>query len=310
MKKILITAGGTATAWHISNVAKEHFKDDITIHVCDTNEPYLVPASALAFKVHKVSPVVSDDYTTQIKEIIRQEGIDIIVPLIPQEAFLFAKDSDFIKEAGIISSAPSLKTTDALADKLHMYKTLKSIGVPTPEVYDEEDLDKDRLYLCKPRLGFGSSGVKVVKGSDTIPEDCVYQEYCKTDDYDEVTVEIYNGDSLNIFSRRRIATKAGVCVKAEPVDNEIFYPYIKKLVENVECPAAFNAQFLKHNGEWKLFDCNLRLGAGTALSTAIGFQLTRAFLAHISGLKTDEAWFDYDKEARSVLRVYQEIVIK
>lgn len=310
MKRILVTAGGTATAWHISNVAKEFFKDDIEVHVCDTNDSYLVPSVVVAKKVHKVPPVVASDYTDHIKRIVKEEGIDHIVPLIPQEAYLFAKDSDFVKENGITSSAASLKTTDMLADKLNMYKTLCAVGIPTPKVYNLDEIDPNELYLRKPRLGFGSLGVAVIKGAETIPEDSIYQQYCKSDDYDEITVEVCNTDDLRIFSRRRIATKAGVCVKAEPVDNEVFFPFIKKLVDNVECPAAFNVQFLRHNGEWLMFDCNLRLGAGTGLSTAIGFQLTRAFLADIVGIKAQDSWFDVNKNARSVLRVYQEIVIE
>ena len=98
--------------------------------------------------------------------------------------------------------------------------------------------------------------------------------------------------------------------KRNPINEKIFYPYISDLVKNIECPKAFNVQFLLDNGQWKLFDCNLRLGAGTALSTSIGFQLTRSLLAEIVGAKVDKAWFDYDKSVKTVLRVYQEIVIK
>lgn len=142
-------------------------------------------------------------------------------------------------------------------------------------------------------------------------ENNIIQEYCNGSDYDEVTVEIFNGSvGLRIFARRRIATKAGVCVKMEPVDNTPFMPYIKKLVNNIDCPIAFNVQFLRDAGKWKLFDCNLRLGAGTALSTTIGFELTRAMIAEIVDLPIDDDWFSIDEEVKSVLRVYKEVVVK
>lgn len=310
MKRFLVTAGGTATAWHISQVATQYFKDSIEIEVSDINDPYLVPTTVSAKKVHKVPPVVADNYKDVIAGIIKDNGIDAIIPLIPQEAFLFASDSDFIRENNILSSAASLKTTELLADKYYMFKTLSSLDIPTPYVYDRSELTSDGIYLAKPRLGFGSAGVKVIKSGDEVSEDTVIQEYCHDDDYDEVTVEVFNGDELKIFSRRRIATKAGVCVKMEPVDNNIFYPYIKKLVDNVDCPRAFNVQFLYNKGEWKLFDCNLRLGAGTALSSAIGFQLTRAFLASLAGLEVDNDWLKPDDSVKAVLRVYQEIVVR
>lgn len=312
MKKILVTAGGTATAWHISQVVKEHFPDDIELHICDTNEPYLVPAIINAKKVHKVPPVVDDEYSDAIAKIVERERIDIIIPLIPQEAFLFAGDGDFVCQHNIKSAAPFLKTTNLLVDKLNMCKMLSSLGISTPKVYKIGEVDENGLYMIKPRLGFGSTGVEVIKGSGIgDASNCIIQEYCHDDNYDEVTVEIYNGNiGPRIFSRRRVATKAGVCVKMEPVDSTWFYDSIMKLLNNVSCPKAFNVQFLWNKGEWKLFDCNLRLGAGTALSTAMGFQLTRALLAEMIEEPVDVNWFKLDKDVKAVLRVYQEIVIK
>ncbi len=312
MKRILVTAGGTATAWHICRTAEEYFKDSIEVFICDTNDPYLVPSVVTARKVFKVPPVSSPDYPGVIGKIIDDEGIDVIVPLIPAEAYLFASDGDFVKDHGIISTAAPVNTTDLLADKLNLYKTLKSLGIPTPAVYDPDELEADTLYLLKPRLGFGSAGVIKASGRDIRPDDdTVIQELCHDDDYDEITVEIFNyGADPRIYARRRIATKAGVCVKAEPVDTEPFYGYIKKLTDNVDCPRAFNVQFLRHKGQWKLFDCNLRLGAGTALSSAAGFDLTRGLLACLAGLTPDGSWFEPDRSVRSVLRVYQEIVIR
>ncbi len=311
MKRILVTAGGTATAWHITQTAKEFFPHELEIQVCDTNEPEYVPAVTSAAKVHKVPPVISPDYPDMIGMIIDDEHINCIIPLIPREAYLFAGDGDFIKQHNVLSAAPELKTTELLADKQNMYKTLTSLGIPTPRVYTKDELSDSEIYLLKPRLGFGSSGIRVIHGNEPVPDDCVVQEYCHGDDYDEITVEIYNGKAgLHIFARRRVATKAGVCVKMEPVDPAPFFPYIQKLVTSVACPAAFNVQFLQNEGEWKLFDCNLRPGAGTALSTAAGFQLVRAFLAELAGLPVDEEWFRIDDSVRTVLRVYQEIVVR
>ena len=61
---------------------------------------------------------------------------------------------------------------------------------------------------------------------------------------------------------------------------------------------------------WCITDCNLRIGAGTALSTKIGFQLTRALLASLSGKKVENSFFNIDHSIKSVLRVYDEIAIK
>ena len=312
MKRILVTAGGTATAWHIAQIINHYYSEAVEIQLCDTNEPYLVPAVVCAKKVHRVPTVKQNNYMEIIGTIVDEEKIDCIIPLIPQEAYLFAADGEFAKSHKVISAAPTMKTVDLLADKMNMFSTLRALEIPTPMVYGMADIDKEKLYLLKPRLGFGSAGVELLTGAEIKREkERIIQEYCHDDDYDEITVEVYNGKAgLHIFARRRIETKAGVCVKMEQVDDKPFFPYIEKLVNHVACPIAFNVQFLWHKKQWKLFDCNLRLGAGTALSSAIGFQLTRALIAELSGEVIDKQWFNVDKDVKSVLRVYQEIIVK
>lgn len=315
MKRILVTAGGTATAWHICEEVSKYFKDKIEIQLCDINEPQFVPASILARKTHKVPLSNSEDYLPTLEKIIKEEKIDVIIPLLPMEAFLLGPDTDFIKSLGIRTTAPTKEATAALVDKKGMFETLQSLEIKTPFNYQLNDIDYSKKYIIKPRLGFGSTGIQILEGKDIDTnvdlEKNVIQEYCPHEDKDEVTVEVYNyNGKVNIFSRRRVMTKSGVCVKMVPIDNGIFYPSVKKIVDNISCPIAFNMQYLYDKGEWKLFDCNLRLGAGTGLSTAIGFKLTKALLATLADLPVDESYFEIDQEAKSVVRVYREVVIK
>lgn len=315
-KKILVTAGGTATAWHLVNIVQEFYRNSIEIYVCDTNAREVVPSAQLADGFFQVPLADNQHYESVLSNVIRDNQIDVIIPLIPYEAMILHPEAEIIKSSGIKTAAPKLETTEALADKVNLCTTLEGLGIPTPHVFVKKEIENTARYIMKPRLGFGSLGIEVVSGEEILNgswdfDKWAVQEYCHDDDYDEITVEVFNfKNCLQIFSRRRIATKAGVCVKMEPVDNEIFFPYIKKLTTAIDCPVAFNVQFLFHKQEWKLFDCNLRLGAGTALSSAIGFQLSRAMLAALSGMAVDEKWFHVDPAVKKVLRVYQELVVR
>lgn len=317
-KKILVTAGGTAIAWHICQIIKQYFSNRVDIFVCDVNEEYLVPAVSCANKVYKVPYSYDNKYPNSISNIVKNEGIDIIIPLLPEESIMFSSDSDFINELNIATTAPSLITSETLSNKRKMFDFLNSISIPTPKIMEIDNVFNNKKYILKPNMGFGSLGIKILTGEEInkhyrnlISDRYIIQEYCHDDDYDEVTVEVYNDkNNLRIFSRKRVATKSGVCVKAVPVNNDLFYPYVQKLVDSIECPIAFNLQFLYHHKQWKLFDCNLRLGAGTALSTAVGFQLTRALIARLLGDEVDDSYFNVDNTIKSVLRVYQEITIK
>ncbi len=318
MKRLLVTAGGTATAWHICKTADEYFGHALEVHICDTNPVHLVPASVIAKKTHRVPASAEAGYLDRIASIVEEENIDCIIPLLPAEAFMLGADSPFISKLGIMSAAPLLDTAERLADKRGMYTTLTSLGIPTPKLLSPKEVSPEKQYIVKPRCGFGSRDILITDG-ETIRsrsaaidwKENILQEYDRYEDYDEVTVEIFNhGSILRIAARRRLETKEGVCVKMEPVDSEIFYPYVKKMTEAVPCPIAFNVQFLRAHGEWRLFDCNLRLGAGTALSTALGFQLVRALLSVIAGDPVTDDFFRIDDSVKSVLRVYQEVVIR
>ena len=199
-----------------------------------------------------------------------------------------------------------------------MYHSLSALDIATPAIYSLADVRENVRYCIKPSMGFGSTGITKAKGEKILSGEAKYdsvhdiiQEDCGSENYCEVTAEIFNAPGrLHVFARERVAVKSGVCVKMKPVDSAPFMLPIKILISNFDCPKSFNVQFLYHDGIWKLFDCNLRLGAGTALSTAIGFQLTRAFLADLIHQPVSDDFFRVDSSIKSVLRVYKEVVIR
>jgi len=312
MKRILITAGGTAISWHICQICNLYFRDKIEVFICDINKPFLVPASTIAKDTFEVPFASDNSYLENIDSIVKKNNIDIIIPLIPNELVKLSSDSDFISSTGLKTAAVSKKTIINLSDKKLMCRTLIDQKISTPRIFSIEETEDDKEYFIKPRLGFGSLNTSVLSGkqikANGISDDFVVQELCDCDE--EVTVEVFNGDKLKVFARKRVATKSGVCVKMIPIDNSPFIPVVEKLVASMDMPIAFNLQFLYDNGIWKLFDCNLRLGAGTALTTAAGFQLTRAFIAELINEPVLDEWFDIDKSIKSVLRVYNEVAIK
>lgn len=310
-KKILLTAGGTATTWHFCKIIKEYFTDDFEIHISDINEEYLIPSAIYAHKFHKVPSIYEDNYKESMYNIIKEENIDIIVPLIDFDLETFAQDKKELKEIGVYSTAPELRTINTLSNKLNMHKFLSENNIPTPKIIDINNICDEEEYIIKPIKGFGSLGVTIKKGNEIKKLDLIdtiIQEKCLPT---EITAEIYNGEFVKIFQRERVATKSGVCTKMVPVNHQQINESILKLIKLIKCPEAFCIQFMQNkNGEWCIVDCNLRIGAGTSLSTSIGFQLVRGLLASLSQKEVKEEFFEIDSKVKSVLRVYEDIVIK
>ena len=311
MKNILLTAAGTATTWHFCNVIKTFFNDDFNIFLTDTNEKKFVPASIFTNNFFQVPSVFEDNYLQNMYKIIEENDIDIIVPLIDFDLFYFSKDNEKLKKLNVVSTAPLLNTVETLTDKKKMWNFLNNNDIPTPQLFDRKQLTDDQEYIIKPQKGFGSRGVEKLLGKDAkklTDDSLIFQEICKPI---EITAEVYNGKQLKIFQRRRVETKSGVCTKMEPVHFEQIDDSIKKLVSSIKCPEAFCIQFMQNQqNDWCITDCNLRIGAGTALSTKIGFQLTRALLTSLIKKEVKEELFNINPAIKSVLRVYDEVAIK
>lgn len=316
MIKLLITAGGTATAWHMANVIQNYFSDSIELHICDINPVDLVPSATLANRYHRVPPIKTLSYKKTMLELLKEEEIQVIIPLIDQDLEIFSCDDKELSEIGVSSTGPLRETFRLLSNKRKLCDTLLKLGIPTIPVVHFADVEADKKYILKPTVGCGSRGVRCVSGNLLLEEgetDDVIQEFCELDAGEkEVTAEIFNPcqGTTEVFCRQRIETKAGVCTKMRPVRITEIEEAVRTLVQKIECPRAFCAQFLPYRGQWCLIDCNLRIGAGTALSTAVGFQLVRAFIATIIGEQVPESWLKIDKKVRSVVRVYDEVVMR
>ena len=160
MKNILLTAAGTATTWHFCKTIDKFFKKDFNIFLTDTNEEKFVPASVFTDNFFKVPSVFENNYLPVMYDIIKNNDIDIIVPLIDFDLFYFSKDNKKLKELNTVSTAPPLSTVETLTDKEKMWNFLSSNNIPTPCLYDRNDLKNNQEYIIKPRKGFGSRGVE------------------------------------------------------------------------------------------------------------------------------------------------------
>jgi len=309
---VLIPSGGVTTVWHLVEVAKRYFGDKVCIHLCDINDRSLIPAATIADRFYRVPVLGSEYYYKKMIDLMKEEHIDVIVPLIDQDLFTWNRDNSDLIALGIRSTGPRLKSVQTLSNKRMLTGFLANLGLETPKIVQRNEMMPNQEYIIKSEIGCGSQGVFSMWGGEgnPIPDDAIIQEKCDGAGY-EVTAEVFNTDNkFAVFCRHRIAVKSGVCTKMEPVNIPEIRKYIKRVVQNIECPVAFCAQFIQHKGKWCLIDCNLRLGAGTAMSSAAGFQLVRAFWADICGDSVSDEWLEPKPNIKKVLRVYKEIVIQ
>ena len=320
--KILITAGGTGSAWQIAETIKKYYPDCFELFITDTNDKCMVASASLADHFYTVPPVKSRGYASYMYKLLEKNGIDLIIPLIPWEQKFFAPDNKKFAALGITSTAPLIRTEELLNDKNSLYRFCTSYKIPTVSIIDIKDVSKGKTYFVKSSCGFGSMGAGRISGADILKMDrkeagaLVIQEDCtgkggRKGAPEEVTAEcFYDGKTLHVAVRERMEAKSGVCTKARFRTEPEIEETIKRVCELVEMPKVFNIQFIRKGKKWLVMDVNLRLAAGTGLSAAAGFDVVRALLASLAGKKINEKWLHIDPTVETVLRVYREVTIK
>jgi len=310
LKNVLVLSGGTGTAWSICSALKKIAGETIRLIVCDTNPSFLVHTSVLADIFLTVLPIADPSYYKSMLEVFDKYNIDILIPLIDWDLQMFPRDSQDLLSRNIFSTAPDRKTFQSLSNKKKLHETARSVGVPTPEIYTAETVDPTGEYVIKPIIGFGSRNVKKISGAEIQSiwlDEFIVQEMCQPV---EVTVDIFHYlGQVNCVCRERIETKAGVCTKARIFRNRVIEDRIQRFASVVSLPECCCAQFMQGRyGDWLLTDFNLRLGAGSALSAAVGFGVAEAAVA--VWLKKPLPILKLPNGEHFVVRYYTELVTK
>ena len=116
MLNVMLLSAGVTTGWHLVQVVQQQFSGDICLHLCDTNPRELVPAAALGGPFHRVLPLADPGYQQQILTLLKENHIDVIVPLIDQDLFTWAADAPELAALGVRSTAPLRQTAQLLTD--------------------------------------------------------------------------------------------------------------------------------------------------------------------------------------------------
>jgi carbamoyl-phosphate synthase large subunit len=230
-----------------------------------------------------LSPKVIDpDYLNFVKRFIVKFEIQLFIPTIDSEIFLFAEAAQEIEmETGCKVFVNSSMATAVTQDKWKTFKFLRDSGFATPHTVVQGSLGiaefRERsLYplISKPRKGAGSRNIKVIYDETQLDElqnnhDYILQEYLG-DELDELTCGVYLDDSLNVIGvsvlKRKL--KNGSTNLAE----RIFLPRIEG--EVTEVAKRLGTKYLNIQGKLdgysiNIFELNGRLSGTVSMVSKI-----------------------------------------
>jgi carbamoyl-phosphate synthase large subunit len=225
-------------------------------------------------------PLVKDGgYVDALSAALEAHKIDVLLPGIDSEISVLSAARHRLLATTKVPLAPK-KLIEATDDKLLTVEFLSSCGIGAPETYSlEAHLDIDLPVVAKPRRGYGSRGVVVLRDRDmlrafleTQPQNYCLQRYIEGP---EITIGfLYDsaGVMCDAIAMER-TLEDGRTVRAKVLDD----PSVRQFTENfgtrVPGIGAINAQLRWHEHEGPMvFEINARLSGSTEMRVAVGFN--------------------------------------
>jgi len=341
MKKVKIfitSAGGEIANPVIKSLKKSNLNIEIVAGDINPDSNGLFRAS-----ICYLLPSYDDpNYKTKIKEICKNEQIDLVIPCSDLELIKMAE----LKESGELECEVCVASTDVINktfNKLETYKFFRKFGLPFVETVVFSDIEElieivKFPIIAKPLSGSGSKGVKVIFSYSDIEErknweGYIFQDYLTENKKDikyedvvhgntlvqksEISCQAYiskKGEVLNIFSSIN-QLKAGMPTKINPIENHEAEPIViemaKKLaVIGLRGPCNFQLKMTDRGPE--VFEINSRFTGITGARAEIGCNEVKAVVGEYLYNYTDEELMscfnaDYSKY---IIRFYTEIVVE
>ncbi len=266
--KILITNIASVTAISIVKILKKGKIADLHIWGTEAQKYGYNSGSMIVDNYIQVPKVSSDSYVQIIIEICQKNKINVLIPILDEELYLFSKAQlrDYVRVL-----MPNIETIELFRNKLLASTTLNNIcgNISPPIYYDISSVDCEKIILRK-KQSIGSQGIvtkdrKQLSFSDFRNSEYFVQKYIEGTEYTVDILSDYYGNIKLIVPRKRLQIKNGVSTKVEiSYDNRIIN--LCKFIYNKYCiPGLSNVQFIKKDSELYFIELNMRF-AGTGIA--------------------------------------------
>jgi len=285
---VIVCAAGSGVSYGLIHRLRITWGSKVHIVALDINPAHLVSASVLADEFIQVAPSTDIRFQKQLSSVLYRHTNSHIYPVVNSDFYALAelRRSGTFKECDFV--CPDDRYLSLATDKLFLDRTMQSIGIPTPETFTAEDIERKYVPEClfiKPRNGFGSLGARGITRNAILAmrenelQNFIVQEVCSGP---EVTIDAFVDAKLGhcvVTCRERIEIKSGVCTKARLFANTELEDLARRIGFALEIRGSFCFQVMRAKDKWVVTDLNLRPGAGTALSCAIGADFFSAMHA-------------------------------
>jgi len=280
------------------------------------------------------------DYTKSISEKgyvdnlikkCKEHNIDLVIPGLDDEALIFAQNADKFNSAGIKAIYADEELISICRDKEKMSLELNRVVDVFVKSYNKETLSDDIAsgkvkfpFIAKPRSGFASKGVEIIRSVDDIvkiTEDHIVQELAipRIDDpnyvfymshiaknrnpqVSEVSIQIVYSPEAKLMGRMFSYNKLnnGIPIEIVPYDDDYIWSIVDKLTPvllKMGLRGPLNIQGRLTENGLKLFEMNPRFTGITGLRALMGFNEVEACVKEWLDIDTgnNQLQFNYNR---------------
>lgn len=291
--------------------------------VIATDMSEYAPAVYEADVFYKVPRITEEGYLDIILNICRKEKITGVLSLIDPELSLLALNRDRFAALGVTVIGSSYELCERAMDKMEMYRWLRAHGYNCARSYTDKDeffADVDAGVIgypvfVKPVRGSASIAISKVYDRETVDllfahsDNLMIQEYLDGQEIGaDVYIDILSHETVSIFTKKKLAMRAGETDKAESFKDEKLFGLIEKFVAESGWLGQIDIDIFEIGGVYYISEVNPRFGGGYPHAYECGCDHMALILNNLSGVTNEKRIGHY--EAGVFMMKYNEVAIR
>ena len=277
-------------------------------------------AGRFYFPCTKVVPRAgTKDYLSSISKIIKEQNLDLIIPMSESELRYFTEEG--IEDIdGVPLLMANKKTREIGFDKYKTYKFLKDNSFPYPWTQKMED-GKPIVLPCiaKPRFLQGSKHLTIIDEDNVdfyynraknpgnlITNELmkgIFQEKLEPSD-EEYTCGVYRtkkGETRTIIFRRKL--HGGITGYGKVVRSRDIEVFLKRLAEKLDLRGSINVQLIYTDKAPIVFEINPRFSSTVLFRHILGFKDVIWSVKEMLGEEIDK--YEIPEEGTEIFKSYE-----